>query len=114
MSKPMIEKYFEIQNSIIYNDDCLNVLKQLNDCSIDVVITSPPYDDLRNYKGYSFDFENIANQLYRVLKDGGVIVWVVNDAVIDGGQSGTSFRQALYFQQCSRHQLYLLFSQQII
>lgn len=95
----MIEKYFEIQNSIIYNDDCLNVLKQLNDCSIDVVITSPPYDDLRNYKGYSFDFENIANQLYRVLKDGGVIVWVVNDAVIDGGQSGTSFRQALYFQQ---------------
>jgi len=40
---------------------------------------------LRNYKGYSFDFENIANQLYRVLKDGGVIVWVVNDAVIDGG-----------------------------
>ena len=93
-----MKKYFQIENTIIYNDDCLNVLKQLQSQSIDAIITSPPYDDLRNYNGYSFDFENIARQLYRVTKNGGVVVWVVGDSVIDGGESGTSFKQALFFQ----------------
>ena len=66
---------------------------------VDLTVTSPPYDNLRDYKGYSFPFEDIAKELYRVTKEGGVLVWVVGDAVIDGGESGTSFRQALYFQQ---------------
>lgn len=64
-----------------------------------MTITSPPYDNLRKYKGYSFDFENLAKELYRVTKDGGVVVWIVNDGTIDGGKSLTSFRQALYFQE---------------
>ena len=74
-------------------------LKQLDDNSIDLTVTSPPYDNLRTYKGYSFDFENIAKELYRVVCDGGVIVWIVNDSTVKGSESGTSFRQALYFKE---------------
>ena len=66
---------------------------------IDLTVTSPPYDGLRKYKGYSFDFEPMADELYRVTKDGGVVVWIVNDATIDGDETGTSFRQALYFKE---------------
>jgi site-specific DNA-methyltransferase (adenine-specific) len=65
--------------------------------SIDLVVTSPPYDDLRDYCGYTFNFDAIAIQLYRIIKPGGVVVWVVNDATIDGSETGTSFRQALKF-----------------
>lgn len=79
--------------------DCLCGLKLLDNNSIDLTVTSPPYDNLRIYKGYSFDFEEIAKELYRVTKDGGVIVWIVNDATIKGSETGTSFRQALYFKE---------------
>jgi site-specific DNA-methyltransferase (adenine-specific) len=74
-------------------------MKEISDESIDLVVTSPPYDNLRDYNGYVFDFENVAMQLYRILKQGGVIVWIVNDATIDGTKTGTSFRQALYFKE---------------
>lgn len=79
--------------------DCLNGLKLLDDNCIDLTITSPPYDDLRSYKGYSFDFENIARELYRVTKPGSVVVWVVGDKTFKGSESGTSFRQALFFKE---------------
>ena len=79
--------------------DCLEGLKLLDDNCIDLTVTSPPYDNLRTYKGYSFDFENIAKELNRVTKDGGVVVWVVNDSTINGSESGTSFKQALYFKE---------------
>ena len=79
--------------------DCLEMMKTLPEQSIDMVITSPPYDNLRDYKGYSFDFENIAKQLFRVVKVGGVIVWIVSDATINGSETGTSFRQALFFKE---------------
>lgn len=79
--------------------DCLEVMKDWDDNSIDLTVTSPPYDNLRDYKGYSFDFEGIAQQLYRVTKQGGVVVWIVGDATINGSETGTSFRQALYFKQ---------------
>ncbi len=68
------------------------------DCFIDLTVTSPPYDNLRTYNGYTFDFEAIANELYRVTKVGGVVVWIVGDATIKGSETGTSFRQALYFK----------------
>lgn len=84
----------------IYNMDCLQGLKLLDDNSVNLTVTSPPYDDLRNYKGYSFDFENIAKELYRVTKTGGILVWIVGDATSKGSESGTSFRQALYFKEC--------------
>jgi site-specific DNA-methyltransferase (adenine-specific) len=82
----------------LLHGDCLDKLKTLHDCSIDLTVTSPPYDNLRTYNGFTFDFENIAKELFRVTKQGGVIVWVVGDATINGSESGTSFKQALYFK----------------
>lgn len=79
--------------------DCLEVMKQISDKSVDLTVTSPPYDNLRTYNGYSFNFEGIAKELYRVTKDGGVVVWVVGDATVNGSETGTSFRQALYFKE---------------
>ena len=84
----------------IYCGDNVELCKQLDDCSIDLTVTSPPYDNLRDYKGYSWDFESLAKELYRVTKDGGVVVWVVGDATIKGSETGTSFKQALYFVDC--------------
>ena len=83
--------------------DCLQRLEELANESVDLVVTSPPYDNLREYNGnidqWTFQkFQAIARQLWRVLRQGGVIVWVVNDATIKGSETGTSFRQALYFQ----------------
>lgn len=79
--------------------DCLEGLKLLKDNSIDLTVTSPPYDNLRTYNGYSFDFEGIAKELYRVTKDGGVVVWVVSDETNNGTESLTSFKQALLFKE---------------
>lgn len=79
--------------------NCIDVMKKIPDGSIDLTVTSPPYDNLRDYKGYTFDFESIARELYRVTKEGGVVVWVVGDQTTNGSESGTSFRQALYFKE---------------
>ena len=87
-----------VQNKVIHGD-CLEVMPTLPDNYIDLTVTSPPYDNLRDYNGYTFNFEGIANQLYRVTKDGGVVVWVVGDATINGSETGTSFKQALYFKE---------------
>ncbi len=89
----------EFLENNIYNIDCVEGMKKLpNDC-IDLVVTSPPYDDLRDYKGYKFDFENIAKELYRITKKGGIVVWVVGDKIKNGNKSLTSFRQSLFFQE---------------
>lgn len=93
-----------MQNSIepnnIYHGDCIELMKCMSDSYIDLTVTSPPYDNLRNYKGYNFDFENIAKGLFRVTKKGGVVVWVVGDRINGGDRSLTSFRQAIFFQEC--------------
>lgn len=83
-----------------YNENCLDTMAKMEDNLIDLTVTSPPYDGLREYNGYSFDFESIAKELYRVTKNGGVVVWVVGDATIKGSESGSSFKQALFFMQC--------------
>lgn len=82
----------------IHNEDCLETMKRMPDGFIDLVVTSPPYDGLRDYKGYSFDFESIAQELYRIIKPGGVLVWVVGDSVVNNSESGNSFVQALRFK----------------
>ena len=64
-----------------------------------MTITSPPYDKLRDYDGFNFDFENLARELFRVCKEGGVLVWVIGDATIKGSETGSSFRQALFFKE---------------
>ena len=84
----------------IYNENCLDTTAKMTDGFVDLTVTSPPYDNLRTYNGYSFDFEAVAKELYRVTKQGGVVVWVVADATIKGSETGTSFRQALYFMDC--------------
>lgn len=83
----------------IFRSDCIEFMKSMEENSIDLTVTSPPYDELRDYKGYSFDFENIAKQLFRVTKKGGIVVWIVGDQTIKGNETGTSFRQALYFKE---------------
>ena len=99
-----------IELNKMYNEDCLLTMGNMDKEIIDLVITSPPYDDLRTYNkhitgnkteynGYSFPFESIAKELYRVIKDGGVLVWIVGDATNKGSETGTSFRQALYFKE---------------
>jgi DNA modification methylase len=88
---------FEINKT--YNENCIETMKKMPDDFIDLTVTSPPYDNLRNYKGYHFDFKGIANQLYKVTKKGGVVVWIVGDATIKGNETGTSFAQALYFKK---------------
>ena len=74
-------------------------MKQMPDNFIDMVLTSPPYDNLRDYKGYFFQFEDIVKELFRVLKIGGVVIWVVGDASENGSETGTSFRQAIFFKE---------------
>jgi site-specific DNA-methyltransferase (adenine-specific) len=83
----------------IFVENCLDTMGRMPDGFVDLIVTSPPYDDLRTYNGYSFDFESIAEELFRVLKQGGILVWVVGDATKNGSESGTSFRQALFFMQ---------------
>lgn len=82
--------------------DCEIVMPSMPFRSVNLVITSPPYDELRNYEGITFDFEKfkkVASELYRIIKDGGVLVWIVGDQTKDGSESMTSFKQALYFRE---------------
>jgi DNA modification methylase len=86
----------------IINEDSEKVLKEIPSNSIDLTITSPPYDEIRDYKGYNFTDTvlcNIISELFRITKSGGVVVWVVGDATTNGSESGTSFRQALKFME---------------
>ena len=84
----------------IYNENCLDTMARMPDGFVDLTVTSPPYGTLRKYNGYSFDFNSIAKELYRITKDGGVVVWIVADKCINGGESMDSFRQALFFGEC--------------
>ena len=83
----------------IYNTDCVQGMRMLADEYVDLTVTSPPYDNLRTYKGFEWDFEATARELYRVTKQGGVVVWIVNDATINGSETGSSFKQALFFKE---------------
>ena len=81
----------------IYNEDCLETMAKMPDEFIQATITSPPYDDLRDYEGFSFDFQKVSEALWRITKPSGVVVWVVADATKNESETGTSFRQALHF-----------------
>lgn len=92
-----LKPYYQDSLTTIYLGDCREVLPQLP--QVDLTVTSPPYDNLRDYEGFTFDFESIAKELFRVTKQGGVVVWVVGDATVNGSETGTSFRQALFFKE---------------
>ena len=85
-----------LENSVAYNMDCQDGLKTISSDTIDLTVTSPPYDGIRTYNGFSFDWKVVLSELYRVTKQGGTVVWIVSDQTKDGCESGTSFRQALY------------------
>lgn len=92
-------------NIDLKNGDCLELMKSIPDGSVDLTVTSPPYDNLRTYNGnidqWNFEkFKAIAEELYRVTAEGGVVVWVVSDATIKGSETGTSFKQVLWFMEC--------------
>jgi DNA modification methylase len=91
--------------AVIHVGDCLELLKGIEAGSVDLTVTSPPYDHLRSYAGSLNDWtpekwQAIIGELYRVTKTGGVVVWVVADATINGSETGTSFRQALHAKEC--------------
>ncbi len=83
----------------LYNENNLETMARMENNFIDLTVTSPPYDDMKTYNGYSFQFEQMARELYRVTKEGGIVVWIVGDAVVNGSETLTSFKQALYFKE---------------
>lgn len=83
----------------IYHENCIDTLRRMPDDLIDMTITSPPYDDLRDYKGYHFPVEEIAAGLFQKTKSGGVVIWVVGDRTLNGGETLTSFQHAITFQK---------------
>jgi DNA modification methylase len=96
-------------NKIILGN-AVDILSTMDNELIDLTVTSPPYDNLRSYNGkikdgvvyedgFSFPFVEMARELFRVTKPGGVVVWVVNDQVKNGGETGSSFKQALKFME---------------
>lgn len=95
--------FYKTKLGRLYCEDCCSIMSSLDSESIDLVVTSPPYDDLRTYKDkskWNWDvFCSIALSLYRVVKQGGVVIWVVNDKTVEGNETGTSFKQALFFKE---------------
>jgi site-specific DNA-methyltransferase (adenine-specific) len=84
----------------IFNEDCLKTMAKIPNDFIDLTITSPPYDNLRDYKNYkSFNFSEIAKEIYRITKNGGIVVWIVGDSVVKKSKTLTSFKQALEFKE---------------
>jgi site-specific DNA-methyltransferase (adenine-specific) len=98
----MSSKRFVVNKACtLYCGDNVEVMRrEIADNSVQLTVTSPPYDNLRKYSGFAWDFEAVARELFRVTKPGGVVVWVVADATVNGSETGTSFRQALYFKEC--------------
>lgn len=94
-----VQPFWKHSDIEIYNENCLQTMGRMPNNCIDLTVTSPPYDGLRNYKGFDFDFEKVAEELFRVTKKGGVVVWIVGDATLKGCESLTSFKQALYFKE---------------
>ena len=86
----------------LYVADCSDFMRRMPSDFVDLTVTSPPYDGLRHYNGYAFDFEAIAAELFRITKPGGVVVWVVGDK-IKSGRTLTSFRQGISFQDIGFH-----------
>jgi DNA modification methylase len=89
-------------SSLLYLGDCLELMKKIPDESVDLTVTSPPYDNLRSYNGqeaFTFEkFQQIALELFRLTKKGGIVIWVVGDATINGNETGSSFKQALFLK----------------
>jgi site-specific DNA-methyltransferase (adenine-specific) len=82
----------DVELNKVYQQDCIVGMRKIPDGAIDLVVTSPPYDNLRDYNGYSVDLNETGKNIYRILKDGGVAVMVIQDQTKNFGKSLTSFR----------------------
>jgi site-specific DNA-methyltransferase (adenine-specific) len=96
-----MKPYYKNELTTIYNGDCLEVMDYLIEqgVKVDAIITSPPYDNIRKYKGFAFNWKSTIDRIYKIVIDGGVVIWIVNDQTTNGSESGTSFKQALYFKE---------------
>lgn len=97
------KNFSDMKKYELYCGDCADVMSRIDDESVDLTITSPPYDTLRSYKGSADDwcfekFVHVADELIRVTKHGGVVVWIVGDGTVEGSETGTSLRHALHFK----------------
>lgn len=101
----------KIEPNNIYCGDSAKLLKFVPDCYFDLTVTSPPYDALREYNGFVLDWKTIIRELFRTTKNGGVVVWVVSDETKNGGESLTSFEQALFARECGFRQETMIFEQ---
>ena len=95
----LINNMRKIELNKIYNEECLKNMGRIPNDEIDLIVTSPPYDNLRTYNNFDFNFEAICKELFRILKEGGVCVSIVGDQTIKGNETGTSFKQALFFKE---------------
>lgn len=84
---------------ILLTGDCVEKMQEIEQSSIDMVLTSPPYDSMRQYEGFSIDIKAVIDGIWRVLKKGGVCIWVTGDQMVKGSESGTSFKTALEFMK---------------
>lgn len=90
--------YFDIPNCALYTGDNVETIRrEMQDDFIDLTVTGPPYDNLRTYNGFTWDFKTLANELFRITTPGGVVVWIVADATINGSETLSGSRQAIYF-----------------
>lgn len=91
-------EYYRDDSGVLYLGDCLEIMPLFEDNSVDLIVTSPPYDNLREYDNYSFNFDYCAFEIYRIMVNGGIVVWVVGDSTVNGSETGSSFKQVLYFK----------------
>ena len=94
----MKKKPSQNPTNVIICGNNAEILAQIPDNYVDLTVTSPPYDKLRDYHGFQFDFQTIAAEMYRITKQGGVLVWIIGDSTIKGSETGSSFKQALHFK----------------
>lgn len=95
----------KLEDIWLMQGDCLERMKEIENCSVDLTVTSPPYDNMRDYNGNNAKWSeqvwrDVISELFRITKQGGVVVWVVGDATVKGSETGTSFKQALYAMSC--------------
>ena len=88
-----------MKTNTLYNENCLQTMAKMPENFVDLILTSPPYDSMREYHQPDFNFNTIASELFRVTKVGGILAWIVGDATIKGNETGSSFQQALYFKE---------------
>lgn len=96
---------YKDSNNWLMKGNCVERISSIGDNSIDLTVTSPPYDSLRSYNGNNSQWnesvwKDVINELFRITSDGGVVVWICQDKCINGGESGTSFKQALHAMEC--------------